>query len=146
MRINELFTREAAPWRWEKDTISKASTSFVVNDTNYKFIAYVVEDPLRKWNIQFFAVDGNYNVRVGITGTGSSATVMSTVVDIMKSFLSSRPEIESIEFSADEPSRQSLYAKMVKRLLPTWKIETINQGSEFTITAPAIDVDDRGYK
>lgn len=146
MRINELFTREAAPWRWEKDTISKAWASFVVNDTNYKFVAYIVEDPLRKWNIQFFAVDGNYNVRVGITGTGSSATVMSTVVDIMRNFLSSRPEIESIEFSADEPSRQSLYAKMVQRLLPTWKMETINQGSEFTITAPGIDAGSRGYK
>jgi hypothetical protein len=146
MRIDELFRQGAAPWQWEKDTISKASTSFVVNDTNYKFVAYEVEDALRKWNIQFFAVDGYYNVRVGITGTGSSATVMSTVVDIMRNFLSSRPEIESIEFSADEPSRRSLYAKMVRRLLPTWKMETINLGSEFTLTAPRVDASYRGYK
>jgi 8-oxo-dGTP pyrophosphatase MutT (NUDIX family) len=73
--------------------------------------------------------------KFGLTGTGNSAEVMSTVVDIMRAFLEKyQDKIQVLTFSAKEDSRQGLYARMVKRLLPNW---TMTQKDEFfTLVAP----------
>jgi predicted chitinase len=48
---------------------------------------------------------------------------MSTVTDIMRDFLGMyKDKIKYLTFSAEEESRKSLYMKMAKRLLPTWRL------------------------
>jgi hypothetical protein len=77
--------------------------------------------------------------KFGLTGTGNSAEVMSTVVDIMRSFLDKyRDKIQVLGFSAKEDSRQGLYARMVKRLLPDWTMT--RKGEFFILVAPKQNV------
>jgi hypothetical protein len=60
---------------------------------------------------------------------------MSTIVDIMRAFLDKyKDKIETLRFSAKEGSRQGLYARMVKRLLPDWMMK--QDGEEFILVAP----------
>jgi ribosomal protein S18 acetylase RimI-like enzyme len=57
----------------------------------------------------------------------------------MREFLEMyRGKIDTIGFTAEEPSRQKLYMRMMKRLLPDWDIHTYNAGSGlgFTVIAP----------
>jgi hypothetical protein len=64
---------------------------------------------------------------------------MSTVVDIMRAFLDKyKDKIQVLEFSAKEDSRQGLYARMVKRLLPNWTMT--QKDGFFTLFAPKQDV------
>jgi hypothetical protein len=60
---------------------------------------------------------------------------MSTVVDIMRAFLLKyKDKIQVLSFSAKEDSRQGLYARMVKRLLPDWTMK--QSGEHFVLVAP----------
>jgi hypothetical protein len=70
----------------------------------------------------------------GVTGTGNSSTVFSTVVDIMKNFLHHYPNVTGLSFSANEPSRKKLYRHMISRLLPKWDAD--EQSGTFLITKP----------
>ena len=80
---------------------------------------------------------GNPRNRFGITGTGSAAIVMSTVTDILRDFLTMyKGTIKSLSFSADERSRQTLYAKMTKRLLPDWQLTKNHK--QFILTSPTL--------
>jgi hypothetical protein len=64
---------------------------------------------------------------------------MSTVVDIMRAFLDKyKDKIQTLTFSAKEDSRQGLYARMVKRLLPNWTMQ--QKGEFFTLFAPEQNV------
>jgi hypothetical protein len=70
-----------------------------------------------------------------LTGTGNSAQVLGTVVEIMKSFLTSKKaSIRRMTFAAKEDSRQGLYARMIKRLLPNWNLD--QSGEAFVLTRP----------
>jgi hypothetical protein len=60
---------------------------------------------------------------------------MSTVVDIMRAFLEKyQDKIQVLTFSAKEDSRQGLYARMIKRLLPDWRMQ--QKDEFFTLFAP----------
>jgi hypothetical protein len=75
----------------------------------------------------------------GLTGTGNSAEVMSTVIDITRSFLQTYGDkVLELRFSSKEDSRTSLYAKMVKRLLPKWNLHTkrVDGETDFYLTNP----------
>jgi hypothetical protein len=62
---------------------------------------------------------------------------MSTVVDIMRAFLEKyKDKINVLTFSAKEDSRQDLYARMVRRLLPTWTMK--QSGEHFVLAAPTV--------
>jgi hypothetical protein len=54
----------------------------------------------------------------GTTGTGNSAEVMSTAVDITRAFLKNYGlnKVDEITFNAKEDSRIGSYAVMIKRL------------------------------
>jgi hypothetical protein len=78
-----------------------------------------------------------------ITGTGNAAIVMATVVAITGALLKMRPTLTSLTFSAEETSRQSLYAKMIQRLVPSWKLSLSNQGKFFTVTRPTQTTESR---
>jgi hypothetical protein len=131
--IAELFAG-GNQWKWDYNSPTESEATFVIGDIQYKFYAYS-SDP-GTWEVEFKIVEGgDPGNRFGITGTGNAAQVMSTVTDILRAFLEKHQgQISKLIFSAKESSRQALYAKMAKRLLPNWNLEHFK--SEFSLTAP----------
>jgi predicted GNAT family acetyltransferase len=131
--IDELF-QPGKKWQWEFNGSEEAIATFHVGEVPYLFHAYGSDG---QWEVEFKR-DGkklDRTQKFGLTGTGNSAEVMSTVVDIMRAFLDKyKGKIEVLIFSAKEDSRQGLYAKMVERLLPDWIMK--QDGEEFILVAP----------
>jgi len=134
MRANEFITEVFEPgkknWEWQRRTDDEAIANFIVGDRKYQWVAYShvrVNNPL-KWEVQFRLIRNQDDPEdldlFGTTGTGNSADVLSTAVDITRSFLEQYgvEKVEEITFNAKENSRIGLYAKMIKRLLPGWDL------------------------
>jgi hypothetical protein len=134
MRITELFDGNKK-WDWTYQDKNQAMAKFAVGDLHYTFSA--MQDPEEApgdWDIEFAAKQHGTS-SWGVTGTGNSAEVFGTVVDIMKSFIESKKSsIKRMTFAAKEDSRQGLYARMVKRLLPKWDLGQF--GQSFILTRP----------
>ena len=142
MRSHEFITELFEPgktWQWSFTGSEEAVAVFHVGEVPYMFHAYGTDG---EWEAEFKQHGSKLSrtQKFGLTGTGNSAEVMSTVVDIMRAFLEKyRDRINVLTFSAKEDSRQGLYARMVKRLLPTW---TMTQKDEFfTLIAPKQEVE-----
>lgn len=134
MKIYELFNPEDVSWKWDYNSPNEAEATFVIGNIQYKFYAYSSEEGI--WDVEFKVDKGGLPAnRYGITGTGNAAQVMSTVVDILKQFLQThKGQISQLIFSAKENSRRKLYARMVRRLLPTWNFQQID--GAFSLTEP----------
>ena len=133
MLIRELF-EPGKQWEWSFRGSEEAVAVFRVGEIPYMFHAYGTDGV---WEVEFKRHGSKLDRanKFGLTGTGNSAEVMGTVVDIMREFLSKyKDKIETLTFSAKEDSRQGLYAKMVKRLLPTWTMT--QSGEDFVLAAP----------
>ena len=135
--VTELF-QPGKDWKWSFRGSEEAVAVFYVGKIPYQFYAHGSNG---EWEVSFKNAQrgGNRGTKFGLTGTGNSAEVMSTVVDIMRSFLDTyKDKISVLIFTAKEDSRQGLYAKMTKRLLPNW---TLTQNGEyFELYAPKQDV------
>jgi hypothetical protein len=133
--LNELFDG-GKDWKWTYRDKNQAKAKFTVGDVDYTFSAE--QDPDEApgdWDVEFAATQPLTSPSWGLTGTGNSAQVLSTVVEIMKSFITSKKaSIRRITFAAKEDSRQSLYVRVIKRLLPKWNLE--QSGGEFVLTRP----------
>jgi hypothetical protein len=131
--ITELFA-PGKPWKWDYNSDTEAEATFVIGDIQYKFYAFSSDAGI--WEVEFKIVEGgDPGNRFGITGTGNAAEVMSTVTDILRAFLAKyQDKINTLMFSAKESSRQALYARMAKRLLPTWEFKQLRRS--FALTAP----------
>jgi hypothetical protein len=132
-KLDELF-QPGKDWKWSFQGSEEAVAVFHVGEVPYMFHAYGADG---EWEVEFKQHGSKLSKmqKFGLTGTGNSAEVMSTVVDIMRAFLEKyKDKIQVLTFSAKEDSRQGLYARMVKRLLPNW---TMTQKDEFfTLVAP----------
>ena len=131
--VQELF-QQGKDWKWSFQGSEEAVAVFHVGEIPYMFHAYGTDGV---WEVEFKRHGSKLDrsTKFGLTGTGNSAEVMSTVVDIMRAFLDKyKGKIETLVFSAKEDSRQSLYAKMTKRLLPNWSLH--QDGGEFTLVSP----------
>ena len=141
MRAQEFVTELFQPgkdWKWSFQGSEEAVAVFQVGNVDYMFHAYGADG---EWEAEFKRHGSKLDriQKFGLTGTGNSAEVMSTVVDIMREFLSKyKDKIQVLTFSAKEDSRQGLYARMVKRLLPDWRMK--QEGEFFTLFAPKQDV------
>jgi hypothetical protein len=133
--IHELFDG-GKDWKWTYQDKNQAMAEFSVGDVYYTFSAG--QDPDEApgdWDIEFAAKQQHGTASWGVTGTGNSAQVFGTVVDIMKSFIANKKSsIRRMTFAAKEDSRQGLYARMIKRLLPKWNLE--QKGEAFVLTRP----------
>lgn len=136
-KLEELF---AGGKRWDLSFSGSEEyiAEFRVGDVLYTFHAYKPE-PTKEptwWDVEFKVNMRGHDIKAkfGVTGTGNSAEVFSTVVDIMRDFMHRNKDIDKITMSAKEPSRQRLYKTMIARLLPDWSLEA--DGIEFTITRP----------
>ena len=136
MRLNELFNNAQVRWKWDYNSDSEAEATFMAGEVQYKFYAYSSEDGI--WEVEFKIVNHEFTKsRYGITGTGNSSLVMSTVVSILKEFLQKyQGKVDKLIFSAAEQSRRDLYARMIRRLLPSWKFE--QKVGDFTLTNPQL--------
>lgn len=136
MRANEFLVelfQGQKNWQWMFRGSEEVQAKFEVDGVEYSYLVY--EYKPGRWEIDFSnRGEQNQNKPYGITGTGNAAEVFGTVVDITRSFLQQYPHVKLISFSADEPSRQKLYARMAQRLLPDWKLE--RTGRNFYLTRP----------
>ena len=62
-------------------------------------------------NIEF-SVAGSYD----LTGKGGSTQVFSTVIEAVKHFVSTHPDVTAFTFTADEKSRARMYDTLTKRV------------------------------
>jgi len=105
-------------WEWDMQRARRWVADFSVEGLDYEWIAELTavgwgisfqtrpddqptEDPL-SW--------GSY----GITGTGNAPRVFGTALAILDDFVE-KVSPATVSFTAQEPSRRSLYAKMVQR-------------------------------
>ena len=144
--ITELFQQTSIKWDWSRLTSNEANARFDINNVPYIFEAYKWRTQ-NLWEIEFRVDRLEYQRRTGtylssshgITGTGNAALVMATVSNIIQELIVRYVgEVDVLAFTADEPSRQSLYLRMIKRLLPTWDIERGNDGKGFIVRRPKI--------
>jgi hypothetical protein len=146
MRATEFITELFKPgkdWKWSRLGASIASAFFKVGGREYLWQAFTGSNP-KKWEIQFRLVrnpevDPDNLDMYGKTGTGNSAEVLSTAVDITRAFIKEYgiDRVEEITFNAKEDSRIGLYAKMIQRLLPNWDLHqkyTKDNGMEYHLT------------
>jgi len=149
MRANEFITEVFEPgktnWKWRHRGSEEATADFTVGERTYQWHAYshIRAGNPTKWEMQFRLIrtpnDPDDLDLFGTTGTGNSAEVLSTAVDITRAFLEDYglDKVEEIMFSAKENSRIALYAKMIKRLLPSWDLYqkyTEYNGMEYHLT------------
>ncbi len=139
MLINELFDQ---PTKWEvreqrpdyfdaKFTIGKIP--YIMRMSSYLDSAGNVLQP-SEWNVEFYAdLDMPSRERYGILKTGNQMQVFATVVDIMREFIKNYKPDE-LTFSANEPSRNKLYKRMIDTLLPDW--EGSEEGNEIILVNP----------
>jgi hypothetical protein len=138
--LTELF-QQGKPWKWEFRGSEEAFASFNIGEYEYLWTASVMNkrDPTA-WTITFRLRDqDDMDKMFGLTGTGNSTEVISTVIDITRAFLQDYGDkVLEMKFSSEGDSRTSLYARMVKRLLPDWDMYKKKVGSEtdFYLTNP----------
>lgn len=138
-RIDELFDTPAV-WGWQRKTNDLCTAIFNVDNHSYKFTAE--EYYPGSWSIGFAKTDaGRYEY--GVTNTGNAALVMSTIVDIMKDFFHQYSP-RQISFTADEPSRQKLYLRMITNMLPSWIVDQKADGKTFKMSAPKLQKANEG--
>lgn len=136
MKITELFNT-GKKWQWSFTGSEEAVAVFHVGEVPYQFHAYTNLDPVGMWEVEFKNAERGRGrtSKFGLTGTGNSTEVMSTVTDIMREFLQRyQGSVTALTFTADEESRQSLYARMASRLLPNWQLKQM--GKQFILSAP----------
>ena len=151
MRATEFLTEVFQPgktnWEWKRRNDHNAIASFAVGDREYQWDAFTQYGDANKWEIQFRLLRKNDDPDelnlFGKTGTGNSAEVMSTAVDITREFIKEYGDkVSEITFNAKEDSRIGLYAKMIQRLLPEWELNQVynkSAGTEFHLTNPKAD-------
>jgi len=144
--ITEVFQSGKQNWEWKFRGSEEAIANFTVGGRTYQWVAYShvrIKNPT-KWEIQFRLLrednDPDDLDLFGTTGTGNSAEVLSTAVDITRTFLKEYGDkVLEITFNAKENSRIGLYAKMINRLLPDWDLHQRygrQHGMEFYLTNP----------
>jgi hypothetical protein len=128
MFITELFDKPVQLKNEEYDQ-DEVSVEFDVEGVPYKFYAHTAYNNPTAWEIEFSA-----RGTTKIINTGNEIKVFSTVVQIMQNMLKLY-NIETLYFTAEEPSRQKLYNRLVDRLLPTW-YKSFSEYGTFTVSKP----------
>lgn len=157
MTIVEMFDspspitwKKITPNNWEgaffiQDGISNAATPFKNKKAlplGKQYIIRMIKSSDMPWEITFELVMGNKKSQ-DITGTGNAAQVFATVLSGIKQWMD-KVKPDAFALSAREPSRQSLYRKML-RMLPSkiWDVEDL--GSTFFVQNRTMEPVFSGY-
>lgn len=157
MILLELFS-QPVDWKWSYKNSEEFGADFKVGEIPYQFYAYQNPHPsgstllrrneakknsnykhYKNWEVEFriensFAGKNLLN-RYSLSNTGNASVVMGTVLEILKDFIKQNEnKIDEIVFSAKESSRDKLYARMLKKMLPPkWKLETEHNRFDGTV-------------
>ena len=144
MQLRELFKpspvsdQHVNSWEWRYRNDEFAQALFKVGNVVYMFSASSDNDQGDDgdWSIEFQSMKKFKGVSgFDNTGTGNEVEVFNTVIDIIKTLLADLGDrVQRLNFSAATTRRQSLYARMAHRLLPTWKLD--QYGDHFALTKP----------
>lgn len=105
------------PYEWERVTPKNATASFNVDDKKYIVSFSLSENVSTRLrgniisDVDFVMKDDNGSYYTDITGTGNSFKIFSTVIQIIKEFIS-KNNVDILTFSAEEPSRKKLYLRL----------------------------------
>ncbi len=77
---------------------------------------------------------GNPSMKITGTGGNQSSYILTGAVNNIKTYLDQNPQIQSVSFNSVEPTRSTIYARMIDRIAP-------QQG----LVGKAIVADDAGY-
>ncbi len=122
MLLTEILSTPV-PWKWTFTDREHAEAKFVVGDVPYTMIfnygergwsMSLANDKTRKRVMGFDKGSPEAGATYGVTGSGSASVVMATATEIVRAFREKHPGAP-ITFSAVEPSRQKLYARMLQR-------------------------------
>jgi hypothetical protein len=127
-KLDEIFNNPA-PIKWSETNNSRWKGEFIINNKKY-IINFIKIDQHAPWEIVFDLIQNKRKTQ-DITGTGDEFQVFSTVLGAIKLWLN-KTNPSNFILSAREPSRQSLYRKMLQ-FLPrkTWNVEDL--GSSFYV-------------
>lgn len=159
MRLDELFNKQTN-YQWTVQQANHAKGTFTSGEITYvvQMFGGVTSPSEREydpethdgehrmpvsapgynvlWEVMFSArVPGQEQVRMDNTGTGDQYTVYSTVIAMVKDQMS-KHGVGPIYMEADDSGRQSLYPRMLRKLFPSWKIQTSPYG-EIAAIPPA---------
>ncbi|RYF19336.1 MAG: hypothetical protein EOO77_10400 [Oxalobacteraceae bacterium] len=113
--ITEAFNQvQPFHWtHWEDETAQEVMAEFQIGDGLFKVLFKEKYYERQRWELSFYR-----NGTLDLTGTGSAATVLATVMQITREFISTQ-EPRWITYAAknDEGSRNRLYPKLMMRLM-----------------------------
>lgn len=141
MFINELFTR-VTQWEYTANKPGRIRASFQIDDAMYRVFMDIIgetnelmrttSDPIftlggpvesfpEIWDITFSisplgSKGDGYGEEDGIMNSGNAIAVFSTVIDIVQETVKLY-NIQTLLFTADEPSRAKLYDRMSKQFV-----------------------------
>lgn len=135
MILNELFD-QAAQYNIGGDGVGE----FQINGKGYIVDFLPFGDDMTGIEVSFGLQGKSGADHYGIEGTGDEIQVFATVVAMIRKYMSNKPFLTHIFFSAkmSEASRVKLYDRMVGRLLQGWKVDKrVRHGEiDYTITKP----------
>ena len=121
MLLRELWDKPVKYYA-DEDEYGQPVYKFQVGGKVYQFM-YDISMSGNCVDVSFCALGKGSDCEFGIMNSGKSVLVFSTAVAIMRQILAdNKPRL--LTFSAKESSRQKLYLRMVKHLLPTWETDT----------------------
>lgn len=113
--IDEAFNSvQPHNWHhWSDDTAQETTAEFQIEDGHFKVMFKEKYYERGRWELSFYR-----NGTLDLTGTGSAATVLSTVMAITREFIATQnPRWITYSAKNDEGSRNKLYPKLMARLM-----------------------------
>ena len=134
--------------KWEESSVGDLSTTFELNNKNYKIDFYPIDMEDTDYNLEF-ELETKEGATQEITGTGDAIKVISVVYNGLLKRLKKMPNVERIAFvsKASEESRVKVYNTLMEKLAnklgwdtDIWTIETFGklESYEFELTKPLI--------
>lgn len=123
-------------YKWSDKGPNQWSARFTIGDAHYVVIMGESEDSDTRWDVVFDLENRPINSEpYSMTGTGNVDAIFSTITVMIKELITERPDIMSIVFSADKPSRQKYYERWAEHLahLLGWSLRTVSRVSKFFI-------------
>lgn len=98
---------------WEDETAQEVMADFQIGDGHFKVMFKEKAYERGIWELSFYR-----NGTLDLTGTGSAATVLSTVMQITRDFISTQdPRYIGYAAKNEEGSRNKLYPKLMAKLM-----------------------------
>jgi hypothetical protein len=113
--ISEAFTNvQPFQWsHWSDDTAQEVKAEFQVEDGHFVVMFKEKYYERQRWELSFYR-----NGTLDLTGTGHATSVLATVMQITREFISTQnPRYITFAAKNDEVSRNKLYPKLMSRLM-----------------------------